>query len=117
MDRYGITSSTNQPAHKHKQGIILYNTVNYWDNPLLTLVDLVRVRDDFGRFQFAHNHLHFPIHGFHGSFMLVRGAVEHDVTWDTSVLTEDMWFALVVSPIYAYLKQYPLTFTGLAKRV
>ena len=52
------------------------------------------MRDDIGRFQFSHNHLHFPLQGIHGAFLLVRGVVENQVTWDTSSLVEDFWFSL-----------------------
>ncbi|KAI9698784.1 MAG: hypothetical protein M1836_003894 [Candelina mexicana] len=74
-------------------GIIAYNTVNYWRNYLLTFSEIVRFRDDIGKFQFAHNMLHFPLNGYHGSFLLVRGEVENAVTWETDCLAEDLWFA------------------------
>lgn len=75
------------------QGIITYNTVNYWLNPVLTFGDILRFRDDLGRFQFQHGRLHKSIWGCHGSFLLSSGKVENAVGWNTDCLAEDFWFA------------------------
>ena len=56
----------------------------------------MRFRDDLGKFQFAHSCLHFPLFGYHGSFILIRGSVENAVTWDTECLAEDLWFSIEV---------------------
>ncbi|PIA92572.1 Beta-1,4-mannosyltransferase egh [Cercospora beticola] len=75
------------------QGIITYNTVNYWKNPFLTFAEICRVRDDLGRFQFMQSTLHMPLWGAHGSFFLASGKIENAVTFNTECITEDFWFA------------------------
>jgi len=82
-----------EPAYEWGQGIILYNTVNYWNNSVLTFSEVVRFRDDLGRFAFQHGHVHVPLWGCHGSFLLTSGRVENAVSWDTDCLAEDFWFA------------------------
>ncbi|KAF2210399.1 glycosyltransferase family 2 protein [Cercospora zeae-maydis SCOH1-5] len=81
------------PEYDLGQGIIMYNTVNYWRNPFLTFAEISRVRDDLGRFQFMQSTLHLPLWGAHGSFFLVSGKVENAVTFNTDCITEDFWFA------------------------
>jgi hypothetical protein len=83
------------------QGIILYNTHNYWANAVTTYADVVRVLDDFGRYQFQWNYCRRPIFGMHGSFLLINGEVENKVTWETDNVTEDYWFALQVQLHYS----------------
>lgn len=78
------------------QGVILYNAHEYWSHSLTAYADCVRALDDFGRYQYQFNHVHRPIFGMHGAFLLVNGQVENVVTWDTENLTEDYWFALQV---------------------
>ena len=75
------------------QGIILYNTVNYWKNAALTFAEVLRFRDDLGRFQCQHGRIHFTIWGCHGSFLLSSDKVENTVSWNTDCLAEDFWFA------------------------
>ncbi|EXJ91982.1 hypothetical protein A1O3_00532 [Capronia epimyces CBS 606.96] len=76
------------------QGVILYNARHYWKNILTTYADCVRTLDDFGRYQFQFNHVHRPVFGMHGAYLLINGEVENAVTWETDNLTEDYWFAL-----------------------
>ncbi len=56
---------------------------------LLTYAELVRFREDIGRYQFSYNILHFPLFGYHGSHFLIRGTAENEVTWETDRLSED----------------------------
>jgi hypothetical protein len=78
------------------QGIIMYNAYRYWDNWLLTAADIIRVIDDFGHFQFQLNCLGKALDGFHGSFLLLNGQAENEVTWETDSIVEDMYFGLTV---------------------
>jgi len=90
-----------QFVHKNNfpigQGVILYNSHNYFKNWLLTVLDAIRVTDDLGRYRFQYNWAHVPFVGFHGSFLLIRGDVENKITWDhdnSANLTEDFAFAM-----------------------
>ena len=76
------------------QGIILYNQHEYWKRPLITVADAIRVGDDIGRFHLQYKIIHQPIFGAHGSFLLTNGALENDITWEISGMTEDFEFAL-----------------------
>lgn len=83
------------------QGVILYNYCNYnlgtFTSKLITVADALRVADDLGRFRLQYHLLHRPIFGLHGSFLMIRGAVENKVTWDHEYagnLTEDYAFAM-----------------------
>ena len=78
------------------QGLIAYNSVNYWKDSVLTFADILRFRDDLGRFQFQYGKVHAPLFGCHGSFLLTRGNVENAATWNTDCLAEDFWFSLEV---------------------
>ena len=72
--------------------MIHYNSDGYWDNVLTTLGDLDRVQQDWGRIRFQTKWLGHAALGVHGAYMLNRGVVEHAVTWETDILTEDYWF-------------------------
>ena len=61
---------------------------------LTAIGDVGRVQQDWGRLQLQANLMHNAAIGIHGSFMLVRGAVENAATWETDILTEDYWFLL-----------------------
>ncbi|KAJ5970503.1 uncharacterized protein N7479_000421 [Penicillium vulpinum] len=75
-------------------GTIYYTSHNYWKNAFLTTAEIFRVADDFGRFQLPIRLFKRPLLGWmHGSFILINGAVENKVTWDTGCLAEDFWFA------------------------
>ncbi|KAJ5443926.1 uncharacterized protein N7458_007798 [Penicillium daleae] len=55
------------------------------------------VAEDFGRFQLPVRLFKRPLLGWmHGSFILINGAVENAVTWETDCLAEDFWFAFHV---------------------
>lgn len=83
------------------QGVIYYNYCNYnlstFTSKLVTVADALRVADDLGRFRLQYHLIHHPIFGLHGSFLMIRGAVENNVTWDHEYagnLTEDYAFAM-----------------------
>lgn len=78
------------------EGIIFFNSYNYWRNPLLTVADASRAADDLGRFHFLLQYMHSTLRGLHGSFILLNGQVENAVTWNTDCLVEDYWFGLQV---------------------
>jgi hypothetical protein len=66
----------------------------------LTTAEVSRVAEDFGRFQLPVKNFKRPLLGWmHGSFILINGAVENAVTWDTDCLAEDFWFAFHVRPL------------------
>ncbi|PWN51399.1 hypothetical protein IE53DRAFT_51821 [Violaceomyces palustris] len=75
------------------QGIITYNGYKYWDNWFFTVADCIRVGDELGRFSLQSNLIKRPVFGVHGSFLLVNGQVENDVTWDFGSLAEDFEFS------------------------
>ncbi len=84
----------NSP-HLMGQGSILYNHRNFWKHPLITVADCIRVGDDLARFYLQFAYLHQPIFGIHGSFLLINGKVENEITWDLSdSLTEDYEFSV-----------------------
>jgi cellulose synthase/poly-beta-1,6-N-acetylglucosamine synthase-like glycosyltransferase len=76
------------------QGLILYNQYRYWKNWIFTVADAIRVGDDLARFHLQYTYLHKPVFGCHGSFLLLNGEVENQVTWDLGSLTEDYEFAM-----------------------
>ena len=77
------------------QGVILYNNHEFWKFPVPTAADCLRVADDPGRFHLQYALLHKPIFGVHGSFLLVNGQLEQEITWDTmDSLVEDYAFAI-----------------------
>jgi Glycosyl transferase family group 2 len=78
------------------QGIILYNAFRFWHHKLITFADVVRARDDLGKFYLSHYYLNVPVFGIHGSFLFINGKLENEVGWDTDSLVEDFWFSLQV---------------------
>jgi cellulose synthase/poly-beta-1,6-N-acetylglucosamine synthase-like glycosyltransferase len=81
--------------HFMGQGIIIYNNYGFWKNRVITVADAVRTGDDMGRFFAQLAWFHRPIFGVHGSFLLVNGAVENEITWDLKgYLVEDYAFSL-----------------------
>ena len=63
----------------------------------MTTAEIFRVAEDFGRFQLPIRLFKRPLLGWmHGSFILINGAVENKVIWDTGCLAEDFWFAFHV---------------------
>ena len=90
----------------HVQGTIYYTSHNYWKNPFLTTAEIFRVTEDFGRFQLPIRLFKRPVLGWmHGSFILINGAVENKVTWDTGCLAEDFWFAFHVCDLVTSTSQ------------
>ena len=75
------------------QGLITYNTVNYWHNPWLTFAEIARFRQDLGPFQATYSWIGIPLWGCHGSFILVSGRAANAVAWSTACVAEDSWFA------------------------
>jgi beta-1,4-mannosyltransferase len=77
------------------QGVILYH--RSWKRyPFLTLADMARTGDDFGRFHFAHR-TGRTIFGMHGSWIVVRNDVEKAAGFDfgpDGSITEDAFWAL-----------------------
>lgn len=104
-----IEFAEGQEDYELGQGPILYNAHEYWKKPFLTVADLTRSRDDYARFWFAYRHVHRPIFGVHGSFLLTSGRVENAVGWDTDSLVEDFWFGLGVRGTHL-LFFFPLVF-------
>ncbi|KAL9051712.1 MAG: hypothetical protein Q9162_005862 [Coniocarpon cinnabarinum] len=100
MDDHGIEACldfmTRQTETDIGTGVIHYNSDKnaYWSNTLLTLGDIGRVHQDWGRLLLQTTLMHNAALGIHGAFMLVRGAVENAATWETDILTEDYWFLL-----------------------
>ncbi|RAH68773.1 glycosyltransferase family 2 protein [Aspergillus aculeatinus CBS 121060] len=75
-------------------GTIYYNASSHWKHPLTTVAEILRIAENFGRYQLPVRFFRQPLLGFmRGSFLLLNGTVENAVTWDTDCLTEDHWFA------------------------
>lgn len=81
--------------HLMGQGTILYNNHNFWKYPVFTAADCIRTGDDMGRFHLQYSLIRRPIFGVHGSFLLLNGGLENEITWDLSYsITEDYEFAI-----------------------
>jgi cellulose synthase/poly-beta-1,6-N-acetylglucosamine synthase-like glycosyltransferase len=77
------------------QGPIFYNNHGFWQHPVLTAADCIRVADDIAKFHLQLSALNWPIFGLHGSFLLVKGSLEDEITWDLRAsLVEDYAFAV-----------------------
>ncbi|RAH81616.1 hypothetical protein BO86DRAFT_379438 [Aspergillus japonicus CBS 114.51] len=75
-------------------GTIYYNASSHWKHPFTTVAEILRIAENFGRYQLPVRFFRQPLLGFmRGSFLLLNGTVENAVTWDTDCLTEDHWFA------------------------
>ncbi|KAJ9386718.1 CAZyme family GT2 [Paecilomyces variotii] len=75
-------------------GTIFYNGRNHWQNTLMTVAEISRISEDWGRFQLPMRVSHRPLLGWmKGSWNIINGAVENNVTWDTNCAAEDFWFA------------------------
>ncbi|KAF9878423.1 cre-bre-3 protein [Colletotrichum karsti] len=75
-------------------GTLHYNDVNHWKNGFLTTAETLRSQEDFGKFSFSVRTRNKPMLGWmHGSWIVINGAVENAVTWDTDCQAEDFWFA------------------------
>ena len=65
---------------------------------LMSAAEVVRVAEDFGRFQLPLLLFRRPYLGWtHGSWLLINGAVENAIGWDTDNVCEDYWFGYHVS--------------------
>jgi hypothetical protein len=62
--------------------MIIYNGIDYFKRALLTVADGCRVIDDIGKFHIQSLVFNRPFVGVHGSFLLINGYVEEQVTWD-----------------------------------
>ena len=81
--------------HRIGQGIIYYNNHGFWRHRLTAVADAVRTGDDLGRLFAQFSWIQRPVFGVHGSFLLVEGALENEITWDlASCLVEDYAFSL-----------------------
>jgi hypothetical protein len=80
-------------THHIGQGLILYNAHGYWKNWFFAVADAIRVGDDLARFNLQYTFFQRPVFGIHGSFLLINGQVEQEVTWDFGSLAEDFEFS------------------------
>ena len=77
------------------QGPIFYNNHEFWKHPVLSAADCIRAADDMAKFHLQLARLNWPIFGLHGSFLLVKGSLEDEITWDLQgSLVEDYAFAV-----------------------
>lgn len=80
--------------HFMGQGTIFYNNHRFWHHPLMAVADCMRTTDDLGKFFAQYAWLNWPVFGVHGSFFLVKGTLENEITWDwPQWLTEDHTFS------------------------
>jgi cellulose synthase/poly-beta-1,6-N-acetylglucosamine synthase-like glycosyltransferase len=62
---------------------------------VLAAADCIRAADDVAKFHLQLARLHRPIFGLHGSFLLAKGSLEDEITWDLrGSLVEDYAFAV-----------------------
>lgn len=86
------------------KGTIYYNDVNHWTSALLSAAEIIRIAEDYGRFQLPVKLFGRPLLGWmHGSWILINGVVEDKVTWETACMAEDFWFAYKVSQSCLFL--------------
>jgi cellulose synthase/poly-beta-1,6-N-acetylglucosamine synthase-like glycosyltransferase len=77
------------------QGPIFYNNHDFWQHPVEAAADCIRAADDVAKFHLQLARLRWPIFGLHGSFLLVKGSLEDEITWDLQgSLVEDYAFAV-----------------------
>jgi hypothetical protein len=98
LDRDGLEACLRfckRSQHLMGQGIILYNNYAFWRHRVVAVTDAIRTGDDMGRFFAQFAWIHRPIFGVHGSFLLVNGAIENEITCDLDgYLVEDYAFSL-----------------------
>ncbi|GAQ44609.1 hypothetical protein AtubIFM61612_007697 [Aspergillus tubingensis] len=106
-------------------GTIYYTSTGHWDKAFTSAAEVMRVTEDYGRFQLPVRLFRRPFLGWvHGSWILINGAVENKVTWDTENVCEDYWFAYHAAAqgfkfdwLHAIVReQPPCTFTDLWKQ-
>lgn len=100
------------------KGTILYNSSSHWTSAYLTIGEITRITDDFGRFRLPFKSKKRPFLGYvHGSFIMINGEVENAVTWDTECLAEDFWFGYRVrylpQPVCTLLMPFRLQIEGI----
>lgn len=91
-----IREEEQSGEHRIGQGAVLYHR-DIATRPFLTLADMIRSGDDFGRFRLQHE-IGITLFGLHGSFILARQSVARDVGFDfgpEGSITEDAFWALV----------------------
>ena len=71
----------------------MYTARNYWRQTFLSVIDVLRVVEDIGKYYFQNRVLRRSFNGVRGSFLLTSGKLENDVGWDTACLAEDYEFA------------------------
>jgi len=93
--RIAVEEEDRSGAHRIGQGAILYHR-NLERRCFLTLADMMRTGDDFGRFYLQYR-VGQTAFGMHGSFVLVRVSVERELNFDVGPkgsITEDAFWAL-----------------------
>ena len=70
--------------HDLGQGIIAFNSVNYWKNWLITVADARRVGDQLSRYHLQYTIVQRPVFGMSGSFFLASASVLNTVTWENN---------------------------------
>ncbi|KAF7590859.1 hypothetical protein BBP40_002273 [Aspergillus hancockii] len=74
-------------------GSIYYTSANHWKNAFLSAAEVLRLTEDYGRFQLPVWAFRRPFLGWiHGSWILINGEVENKIGWDTDSICEDYWF-------------------------
>ncbi len=98
IDEHGLRACIDfceRSPYLYGQGPIFYNNHEFWRRPILTAADCIRAADDVGKFHLQLAALHRPIFGLHGSFLLAKGSLEDEITWDLrGSLVEDYAFAV-----------------------
>jgi hypothetical protein len=98
LDAHGLRACLDyceRSPFLYGQGAIFYNNHEFWRHPVLTAADCIRAADDVAKFHLQLARLHRPIFGLHGSFLLAKGSLEDEITWDLpGSLVEDYAFAV-----------------------
>lgn len=98
LDSHGLRACQEycrRSPYQYGQGPIFYNNHEFWRHPIETAADCIRAADDVGKFHLQLARLKCPIFGLHGSFLLVKGSLEDEITWDLEgSLVEDYAFAV-----------------------
>jgi hypothetical protein len=98
LDERGLEACLDycrRSPYLYGQGPIFYNNHDFWRHPVLAAADCIRAADDVAKFHLQLARLHRPIFGLHGSFLLAKGTLEDEITWDLpGSLVEDYAFAV-----------------------
>jgi hypothetical protein len=78
--------------------MLFYDNRQYFERGfgIFSAADILRCQEELGRFSFQAYYLNSAYFAVHGSFLLINGMLENEITWDCDNLTEDSWFALQV---------------------